>query len=83
MEPGTLGWPFHRGVKASVVLAVKEGKEVGGSGAKESWGKGLCSIGEQEEKEEEGEWGRGVKRKQLGGSYLISISAKLFASAKQ
>lgn len=77
MEPWTLGWPFHRSVKASVVLAVEEGNEAVGSGAKESRGKGLCrskremvdtllggsSIGEQGEKEEEGEWGEGSKEK--------------------
>lgn len=41
VEPWTLGRPFHRGVKASIVLATEEGKEVGGSGVKEGWGKGL------------------------------------------
>lgn len=47
---------------------------------------GGSNIGEHGDGEGDGDGsisGRGAKRKQLSDTYLISISAKLFASAKQ
>lgn len=87
---GPWGGPFTGVSKLRLFLLWKKERTLGSSGTKESWGRGLCrslldgfSTGEQGEGNERVGRERGAKGKQVSGPYLISISAKLLASAKQ
>lgn len=75
VQPWALGRPLHRGVKASVVLAVGR-RAGGGRPAASKRVEGVVQT-------QRGPRPRGGERKQLCGTHLISISARLFASAKQ
>lgn len=79
VQPWALGWPLHGGVETSIVLAVGRRAEVvilqywGGEGGLQGVPRGLNPAG----------GGSRVEGMVLGDTHLISISAKLLASAKQ